>query len=205
MEKRKERKIMAKLYYNGHGSFRLTTSEGTVVYIDPYAGDGYEVPGDFILVTHQHSDHNRIDLPAKKPECKVIQNQDALINGEYQEFLMKDLKVRAVPAYNKNHSREECVGYMVKADGLLLYFAGDTSKIKEMEEFRKQGIDYALLPCDGVYNMDTKEASECAKIIGARYSIPVHVIPGGLYSREIAEEFHGPGRILLEPGTELFL
>ena len=48
---------MAKLYYQGHGSFRLTSQNGTVLYVDPYAGDGYLLPADYILVTHEHGDH----------------------------------------------------------------------------------------------------------------------------------------------------
>ena len=52
---------MAELLYQGHGSLRLTTAAGTVVYIDPFMGDGYDVPADLVLVTHQHYDHRSID------------------------------------------------------------------------------------------------------------------------------------------------
>lgn len=196
---------MTKLYFNGHGSFRLRTAQDTVIYIDPFAGEGYDIPADVILVTHQHSDHNQIQKPAKKADCRIIQNTDALKDREYREFHIKDIKVQAVPAYNKNHSREECVGYLVTADGLQLYFAGDTSKIPEMEALKEMKLDYAFLPCDGFYNMDEKEASECAALIGARHSIPVHLKPGGLYDREKAENFHAEGRLLIEPGEEISL
>ena len=30
---------MAKLFYQGHGSYRITSNDGRVIYIDPYAGD----------------------------------------------------------------------------------------------------------------------------------------------------------------------
>ncbi len=42
---------MAKLLYQGHGSARLTTDEGKIVYIDPYAGGGYDLSADLILAT----------------------------------------------------------------------------------------------------------------------------------------------------------
>lgn len=56
---------MATLLYQGHGSLRLTTDSGKVIYIDPFAGEGYDEPADLILVTHQNHDHNCTDLPAK--------------------------------------------------------------------------------------------------------------------------------------------
>ena len=49
---------MPKLLYQGHGSFRLTASDGTVIFIDPFIGTGYDLPADVILVSHQHDDHN---------------------------------------------------------------------------------------------------------------------------------------------------
>ncbi len=196
---------MAKLYYNGHGSLRLTTAQETVVYIDPYAGEGYDLPADIILVSHQHGDHNQIQLPAKKQQYQVIQNFDVLKDGQYASISIKDIEIKAVPAYNRNHSKEECVGFLIKADNLLLYFAGDTSKIPEMESLRAEKIDYAFLPCDGIYNMDIEEASECAAIIGARHSVPVHMKPGSLFDRERANRFQAEGRVLIEAGEEIEL
>jgi L-ascorbate metabolism protein UlaG (beta-lactamase superfamily) len=58
---------MAKLLYQGYGSYRITAADGCVIYVDPYAGDGYNESADFILVTHQHGDHNQIQLVKQKP------------------------------------------------------------------------------------------------------------------------------------------
>ena len=45
---------MAEILFQGHGSFRVTAGDGTVIYIDPYAGEGYDIPADMILVSHEH-------------------------------------------------------------------------------------------------------------------------------------------------------
>ena len=54
-----------KLLYQGHGSLRIVTSEGKVIYVDPYAGEGYDLPADLILITHGHRDHTAVDLIKK--------------------------------------------------------------------------------------------------------------------------------------------
>ena len=196
---------MATLYFQGHGSFRLTTNAGKVLYIDPFAGDGYEVPADLILVTHQHPDHNRIDLPARADGCVVYQNTDALKDGKYQQADIAGVHIEAVPAYNKNHHRDTCVGYLLTVDDLTLYFAGDTSKTAEMDDLAGRGIDYAFLPTDGFFNMDIPEAMECAQRIGAKHVVPVHIAPGKLFDPLRAETFTADGRLILLPGTETAL
>jgi L-ascorbate metabolism protein UlaG (beta-lactamase superfamily) len=202
---------MAKLLYQGHASVRLTTEDGVVIYIDPFAGEGYDKPADIILVTHEHGDHNRLSLPAKKDGCAVIRYSDAFKDGKYQTISLKGVTVTAVPAENKNHKRGESVGYVVACDGIKLYHAGDTSTFPEMRGLKDLHLDYALLPTDGFYNMDAAEAAECANAIGARVSIPIHsalgnqVPEGILYDPAKLGAFTVPGGRIVVPGEEIAL
>ena len=196
---------MAKLYFQGHGSFRIITDNNTVIYVDPAEGDGYDMPADLILVTHQHGDHNNISLCAKKPGCVIITEAEALAGGKHNSFDILGVQVKAVPAQNKNHDPLKCVGYIITVDGKKLYAAGDTSKTDAMTGMAAEKLDYTLLPCDGVYNMDLDEAAECAKIIGARINIPIHMLPGSLFCPERAEAYAAPNKLILPAGQELAL
>ena len=195
---------MKKVLFQGHGSLRLTADD-IVIYIDPFAGEGYDVPADLILVTHQHHDHNKLELPAKKPGCRIFQNIDAIKNGKYVSFDFNDIHIEPVQAYNKNHPIDECVGYVLTfSDGKTIYFAGDTSKTEQMSELANRDIDCAFLPMDGIYNMDIPEAIECAEIIGAKCTVPVHMAPGQLFDMSRAKRFTPkPAVKILEPGEEI--
>lgn len=199
---------MAKLLYQGHGSFRLESAGGTVVYIDPFAGEGYDRPADGVLVSHEHGDHNQIQLVTLKAGGRVWRAADLLKRGHYGEAAIgpdADVLVLTVPAYNQNHDVKACVGFVIGVDGLRLYFAGDTSETDTMPALRMEELHYAFLPCDGIYNMDAAEASRCAAIINAKHSVPVHMAPGALFSEEVAAAFDGPGKLVLRPGEEIDL
>lgn len=197
---------MAEFYFQGHGSFRLTTDKGTVIYVDPYAGDGYIIPADLILVTHEHGDHNRIELVKQKTDCMVITDKEALNGGEYHEFKVKDVQIESVPAYNRNHNRNECVGYILKFDSLSFYASGDTSLTDFMNDrIPAYGLDYAVLPIDGIYNMDPEEAVRCAKIIQAKHVIPIHMKPGSLFDKQYAQRFKPENRLIVEAGSSIKL
>ena len=196
---------MAKLLYQGHGSFRITTDEGKVIYVDPFAGEGYDLSADGILVTHGHYDHNKLELVTQKPGCQVITYQEALEGGIYHTFPLCGMEVEAVPAYNKNHKKEECVGYILRVDGVTVYAAGDTSTTDAMAGFAARRLDYALLCMDGIYNMDREEAQKCARLIGAKHNIPIHMKPGGLFDEEMANAFDAPGKLVVRPGEAITL
>jgi L-ascorbate metabolism protein UlaG (beta-lactamase superfamily) len=197
--------MATKLLYQGHGSYRITSADGRVIYIDPYVGDGYDKPADILLVSHQHGDHNKTELVTQKPGCKVITNVEALSGGKHNTFDVGGIVIEAVEASNKNHDPKQCVGFILTVDGNKIYIAADTSKTKAMESFAARKLDYALLPIDGYYNMDAKEAAECARLIGARVNIPVHMKPGELFDRERAEAFDAPGRRIVAAGEEIEL
>ena len=197
--------MATKLLYQGHGSYRITAEDSRVIYVDPYVGEGYDKPADILLVSHQHDDHNQIGLVTQKPGCKLITNVEALADGKHNTFDVDGIVIEAVEACNINHDPTQCVGFIVTIDGLKIYFAADTSKTKSMESFAGRKLDYALLPIDGFYNMDATEAAECARLIGARVNIPVHMKPGELFDREVAETFDAPGKLIVAAGEEIEL
>ena len=197
--------MATKLYYFGHSSLRITTADGRVIYVDPYAGDGYDIPADLILISHQHEDHNQIDLVTQNPGCTVITNVEALAGGKHNTLTVGDITIEAVEASNINHDPNECVGFMITVDGIKLYFAADTSRTQAMDTFAARELDYALLPIDGFYNMDLEEAAECASLIGAKRIIPIHTKPGELFDRDRAEALDVANKLIVAPGEEIEL
>ncbi|AEF80873.1 MBL fold metallo-hydrolase [Leadbettera azotonutricia] len=197
--------VMPKLYYQGHGSFRISASDGRVIYVDPYAGDGYTLPADIVLITHQHSDHNKIELVTQKDGCRVITNVEALAGGKHNSFDINGIHIEAVEAKNLIHNPRKCVGYIISLDGISLYASGDTSMTKQMESFAERKLDYALFPCDGVVNMSLKMGSKCAKMVGAKHNIPIHLKPRALFNRKRADKWDAPNKLIIEPGQEIIL
>lgn len=196
---------MATLTYQGHGSFFIETEAGTVIYVDPYAGEGYDKPADLVLITHEHYDHNKLELVTLKPQGGVIRAADMLANGGHNAFAAKDVKIKSCEAENKNHPIDFGVGYLIYVDDKILYAAGDTSRTKEMEGMAALHIDWALLPCDGVYNMSAEEAGVCADLIKAAHAVPIHTKPGELFSEEVAARFQTAGKTVIFPGETVKL
>lgn len=199
---------MTEILYQGHGSLRITAPEGMVIYIDPFIGEGYDRPADLILVTHQHFDHTKVKKPAKKDGCVIWTHRDFLDGGNYLTKTLGEAEIRAVEAYNKNHSRDECVGFVLRFGGTKIYVAGDTSKTDMMSSLAAENLDCAFLPIDGKYNMDPSEAAQCASLIKAKRVVPYHMVPASPLSAKgfdlkRAEAFHAENRVILPAGQTL--
>jgi L-ascorbate metabolism protein UlaG (beta-lactamase superfamily) len=188
----------------GHASVKIKTADGMVIYIDPYAGTDYADSADVVLITHQHSDHNKLSLIRQKKSCVVIQNIQAVQAGVYQSFTVGSLHVDAVPAYNSNHPKGVGVGYVLEFNGIKIYHAGDTGMIVEMAELTARRITYALLPMDGIYNMGPESAMEADSVIQPKYCIPIHTSPGG-FSEAIVARFIADNKLVLRPGETIGL
>lgn len=197
---------MSRLLYQGHGSYRFTTDKNRVIYIDPFAGEGYDKPADLVIVTHEHTDHNKVSLISFKDGGVLLRENNLLIDGKYVTYEYFGIRITGTPASNLNHDPKKCVGVILEFDGKKIYCAGDTSTTAYMMEvLPKIHLDYAILPIDGVFNMGPGEATKCADAIGARHSIPVHTKPGSLFDIEVAEKFTPVSRLIMHPGESITL
>lgn len=196
---------MPKLLYQGHGSFRIVSDKGLVIYVDPYVGEGYDLPADIVLITHDHFDHSQLKLIKQKEGCVIIKGEQAFLDGKHITVFVLGVTIQAVEAGNKNHDPANCVGFIIEVDGIKIYASGDTSKTKQMETFAAKKLDYALLCCDGIYNMDLDEAAECATLIAARHTIPVHMKPKQLFDPERAAAFKAKNKLIMKDNTEIEL
>lgn len=197
------------LKWLGHSGFLIDNSKK--IYIDPYnIRDGLG-KADIILITHSHHDHCSVadvekiiqegtriimtaDCQSKITRFNIPIKMEIVEPG--QELDLGDVKISVLPAYNidKNfHPKEESwVGYLIKINNILIYHAGDSDFIPEMQKltgYKKPGKEFiALLPIGGRFTMNVEEAIEAAKLIKPTLAIPMHYgsIVGQL---EDAQEF----------------
>jgi L-ascorbate metabolism protein UlaG (beta-lactamase superfamily) len=183
------------LKWLGHSGFFINNSKK--IYIDPFKISGNLEKADLILITHSHYDHCSIeDIEKIIQEGTIIvvpadcQSKITRFNIPIrlivvqpgQEFVLNDLSVTAFPAYNINKDfhpkEEEWVSYLIKMDSVLIYHAGDTDVIPEMQKltgYKSNGRKFvALLPIGGRFTMNPEEAVEAAKLIRPDVVIPMH-------------------------------
>jgi len=193
----------------GHSSFLIKNHK--VIYIDPFNIKENSEKADIILITHSHYDHcsvadikniikegTKIVLTADS-QSKITRFEtpiDIQIVEPNKELVFGDIKISAIPAYNIDksfHPKEEgWVGYLIKMNDIIIYHAGDTDFIPEMQKltgYKQPDKKFIiLLPVGGRFTMTAEEAAEAAKLIKPTLAIPIHY--GGLVGTMAdAEEF----------------
>lgn len=200
----------AKINFLGHSGFLIELA-GKRIVVDPFQISPGIEKADIILISHGHYDHCSIkdieqlikegtilvitpDCQSKitrleKVEMQLVEPGDTLELGP--------IKIETVPAYcigKQYHPKSEgFVGYLIKQNGTVIYHAGDTDKIPEMEKLagygKKDSHFIALLPISGKYVMTADEAAEAASLLNANLSIPMHYGSGVIGTIEDANKF----------------
>jgi L-ascorbate metabolism protein UlaG (beta-lactamase superfamily) len=208
------------LKWLGHSGFLIKNHK--IIYIDPYNIKPDSEKADIILLTHSHYDHCSVaDIKnIIKDGTKILLTADCQskmtrfdtkidmqIVEPNQELTLGEIKISTLPSYNIDkpfHQKsEEWVGYLIKINGVIIYHAGDTDFIPEMQKltgYKQPGKEFiALLPIGGRFTMNAEEAAEAAKLIQPTLAVPIHY--GSIIgTKEDAEEFE---RLCKEKGINV--
>lgn len=193
----------------GHAGFLIENSRR--IYIDPYKISGNCGKADLILLTHSHYDHCSVEDIGKivKEGTKIIMPADCqskvarfgvpvemIVVEPGQEVKVGNICIDVFPAYNIDKdfhpSDERWAGYLVKMNDVLVYHAGDSDAIPEMQRLtghKQSGKKLVvLLPVGGRFTMNAEEAADAAKTIKPDLAVPMHY--GSIVGDEKdAEEF----------------
>lgn len=152
-----------------------------------------ELNPDYFLISHHDEDHLDMDIipeilrrnmntkllgPSTVYQmCKEAGiNQKQLIKfDEGEKAVCGGFELEAVFADHGDHA-PDAIGMLVKTEGHLLYFSGDTSyQCERMKYVAEQDVDILIVPINGEYgNMNSCEAVDLVKLTKPKLTIPSH-------------------------------
>lgn len=189
------------LTYFGHSAFLLEISGARIVF-DPWlannphgAIDPKAVPCDYVLCSHAHSDHMSDAMPLARAHGATIVAPYEL--AEYfaaQGAATIDLmpggaaqlpwgRIKMTPAIHssalelengQNQAMGVACGYLVCAEGRVIYHAGDTALFGDMALIGRHAPDLALLPIGDFYTMGPEDAVEALNLLRPKLAVPIH-------------------------------
>lgn len=184
----------------GQSGYLLQSGDSRIL-IDPYFSDivgrlhgrprllpvpltHSQMPCDGVFCTHNHLDHLDPETVVMFPENqRFFTTNDGVqalqeLNRRNATAIMPEQTVVcgnfAVTAVFAAHT-VEAIGLIVKAEGITLYFSGDTLYDERLLEIAKHKPDITFICINGrLGNMNTEEALITARAIGAKVNIPNH-------------------------------
>lgn len=180
----------------GHASVRVETSNGTVVYVDPWSEflDAEPGDGDVVFVTHDDFDHydpGAIDAVAG-PDATVAVFEgvdtsdlahDVVALPESGEVVVEGINVVTEPAYNEPtgdhvdedgapfHAQGEGIGLLLGLAGNGVFLVGDADHLSQHDALSP---DVLIPPIGGHYTMNRHEAAELVEETDPDLVLPVH-------------------------------
>lgn len=161
-----------KIQWLGHACFLITFSNGRTLMTDPFDPKvGYPQPGfsaDMVTVSHQHFDHNAVNLIPGKPS--VVQKE-----GRHS---FEGITITGIPSFHdssKGSQRGRNIIFIVDAEDLKVCHLGDLGHILEKEQLEQIGVvDVLLIPVGGYYTIGAGEALQVVEQLRPKYVVPMH-------------------------------
>jgi len=181
--RRDDREKNMYIQWFGQSFFKITTKnekgQEIILAIDPFDKSyGLKVPSkfgaDIVLITHEHKDHNNIDL-IKGTNL----SQEPFIIAGAGEYEIKGVMIYGIPSFHDDKEgaeRGENIIYLLQIEDMWLAHLGDLGqKVLSDEQLEQlKNIDILMIPVGGVFTIDAKDGSNIVSQIEPRVIIPMH-------------------------------
>jgi L-ascorbate metabolism protein UlaG (beta-lactamase superfamily) len=184
-------RVVGRVYALTQATVKIEVTGGPTIYIDPTGITTTPADADFILLTHNHGDHQSTAVMTRLRKASTVfvssppgvpALQTAFAGATIHavtpgnKLTLGGIEIETVPMYNvvkNNHPRVmNFVGYVLNIGGVRVYHAGDTERFPEMKTFT---CDVAMLPLGQTFTMNSvQEAVDAALDVKARIAIPIH-------------------------------
>ncbi|HEX6459856.1 MAG TPA: MBL fold metallo-hydrolase [Thermoleophilaceae bacterium] len=167
----------------GQSAFRLS-ADGTTVFIDPFgdmsrlAARGIEwhypaiagVEADFLLVTHEHGDHNAVEVIGGDPP--VLRSTAGRLESPIGEVLA----VASEHDPSAGTERGPNTIFVFELGGVRVAHFGDfgQSELREEQAAAIGGVDLLIIPVGGGPTIGAEQAAAIAGRLRARWIVPMH-------------------------------
>lgn len=157
----------------GHAEFLLELENGMRLVTDPYdASTGYPthpVRADAVLVSHQHHDHNALEM---------VQGCTNVIDCAGRHTLALDVQVEAVEAYHdevQGRLRGKTLLFVLEAEGLRVAHLGDLGHLPDEKQAAwLHGVDVLMIPVGGHFTIGAQQAVQVCQMLQPRVVVPMH-------------------------------
>lgn len=191
--------------WHGQSFFEVVSSGGVRLALDPHAIESYgrrSMKVDAVLLSHRHTDHNRMDPIENPMQVKVLEGLKAAGPGGRAVFnpvdeKIKDVRVRDISCFHdavQGMKRGLNTIWVIEMDGLRIAHLGDLGHQLDPAMLRELGqVDVLMVPVGGVYTLNGLDAKKVVdQIKPTRFVIPMH------YGTRVYSDLLGPDAFLGE-------
>lgn len=184
------------LEYFGHSCFAVKW-QGCTVVLDPHDGAsiGLQRPSasaDAVLVTHEHFDHNAVEVVAKE-RSQVVKELSGAASLKLcgKEVLVEGFRAPHDRVGGKHRGLTTI--YRLRFGDTVVIHAGDLGAVlgeELLRELSQPRPDFLMLPVGGVFTIEPYEAWKVAELVNPCYVVPMHYwVPGSTLPLRPVQDF----------------
>ncbi len=189
------------LTYFGHSVVQIKTCGATLLFDPSITGNSLAEAvtsvdahsPDVIILTHAHGDHwgdtmeiarqcnalvvanHEITEYVKKNGHENVQSMNTGGSFQFRWGVLTQTHARHSSSFPDGTYGGHPNGYLLKAEDLNLYNAGDTAPFLEMTWIgNQQTIDLTLFPIGDLFTMGLEGATQAARLVEPKLTIPIH-------------------------------